>query len=106
MLPIIPIVLGIAGIASRVIGSGKTLVSKVAAPVQAVKAAAGAVRPPQTKLGRALTRALYGVCIVMLVWEVLGRQVLIPIICPELLLQLPPSMLDTVLELLLSLSVE
>lgn len=106
MLPIIPILIGVAGIASRAIGASKSLVSKVAAPVQAVKAVAGAVRPQQTKLGRALSKAVYLVCVVMLAWEILGRQVLIPILCPEMLLQLPPSMLDTVLELLVTVAAE
>lgn len=105
MLPILPILIGVAGIASRAIGAGKTLVNKVSSPVQAVKAAAGVARPA-TKFSRMLTRVVYMVCVVMLVWEILGRQVLIPILCPELLLQLPPSMLDTVLELLLSTAVE
>lgn len=105
MLPIIPILIGVAGIASRVVGAGKTLVNKVSAPATAAKVAVEALKP-KTKFGRSMSKIIYVVCVLMLSWEILGRQVLIPILCPELLLQLPPSMLDTVLELLLTVSAE
>lgn len=112
MLPIIPILLGVVGVATRAVGTIPTLLRKAAAPAVAAvvgRATAQPGGPPQRRrrrLPKFLARAIYAVVILMFLWEVVGRMILIPIFAPELLLRLPPPMLDQVMELLMTLPVE
>lgn len=113
MLPIIPILLGVVGVATRAVGTIPTLLRKAAAPAVAAvvgHATAQPDGPPQRRrrrrLPKFLSRAIYAVVILMFLWEVVGRMILIPIFAPELLLRLPAPMLDQVMELLMTLPVE
>lgn len=112
MLPILPILLGVVGVATRAVGTIPTLLRKAAAPAVAAvvgHATAQPDGPPQRRrrrLPKLLSRAMYAGVILMFLWEVVGRMILIPIFAPELLLRLPPSMLDQVMELLMTMPVE
>ena len=39
----------------------------------------------------------------LLLWEIVGRLIIIPLICPELTKELPPSCLDQILTLLMGM---
>lgn len=112
MLPILPILLGVVGVATRAVGTIPTLLRKAAAP--AVAAVVSNVATPtgdapkrrRRRLPKFLSRAMYAGVILMFLWEVVGRMILIPIFAPELLLRLPAPMLDQVMELLMTLPVE
>lgn len=113
MLPIVPILLGVAGAATRAVGTIPTILRKAAAPAVAAvvsRAASQPDGPPQRRsrrrLPKFLSRTMYAVVILMFLWEVVGRMILIPIFAPELLLRLPAPMLDQVMELLMTLPVE
>lgn len=113
MLPILPILLGVVGAATRAVGIVPTILRKAAAPAAAAvvgHATAQPDGPPQRRhrrhLPKFLSRALYTGVILMFLWEVVGRMILIPIFAPELLLRLPPSMLDQVMELLMTMPLE
>lgn len=109
MLPLIPILLGVVGVATRAVGAIPTIVRKAAVPAAvsaAVSAAASSQGGPRRRMPKFLSRSMYAVVILMLLWEVLGRMILIPIFAPEIMLRLPPSMLDQVMELLLTMPIE
>lgn len=111
MLPILPILLGVVGVATRAVGIVPTLLRKAAAPdVAAVVSNAaqsdGSPKRRRRRLPKFLSRTMYAVVILMFLWEVVGRMILIPIFAPELLLRLPAPMLDQVMELLMTLPVE
>lgn len=109
MLPLIPILLGVVGVATKAVGTIPTLLRKAAMPA-AVSAAVAATAPAQEarrrRMPKFLSRAMYAGVILMFLWEVVGRMILIPILAPELLLRLPPPMLDQVMELLLTMPIE
>lgn len=109
MLPILPILLGVVGVATRAVGTIPTLLRKAAAPAVAAVVSHAAQPdgpPPRRRLPKFLARTMYAVVILMFLWEVVGRMILIPIFAPELLLRLPAPMLDQVMELLMTLPVE
>lgn len=112
MLPIIPIILGVVGVATRAVGTIPTLLRKAAVPaaVSAVVSHAASSAPngapARRRIPKFLSRAMYAGVILMFLWEVVGRMILIPIFAPELLLRLPAPMLDQVMELLMTLPVE
>lgn len=108
MLPIIPTLLGVVGVATRAVGTIPTLLRKAAAPTVVSNAAQpdGSPKRRRRRLPKFLARTMYAVVILMLLWEVVGRMILIPIFAPELLLRLPAPMLDQVMELLMTLPVE
>lgn len=112
MLPILPILLGVVGAATRAVGTIPTILRKAAAPAVAAvvgHATAQPDGPPQRRrrrLPKFLSRAMYAGVILMFLWEVVGRMILIPIFAPELLLRLPAPMLDQVMELLMTMPLE
>lgn len=111
MLPIIPIILGVVGVATKAVGTIPTLLRKAAVPAAVSAVVSHAAAPAQgapvrRRLPKFLSRAMYAGVILMFLWEVVGRMILIPILAPELLLRLPPPMLDQVMELLLTMPIE
>lgn len=111
MLPIVPILLGVVGVATRAVGTIPTLLRKAAAPAVAAVVGHATAQPDshhqrRRRLPKFLSRTMYAVVILMFLWEVVGRMILIPIFAPELLLRLPAPMLDQVMELLMTMPLE
>lgn len=97
-LPIIPVITSIVGVASKVIDLVPALKRKFGDTENKI------TRVSNTKLSKAMSSIMYAGLVLVFLWEILGRMVIIPMFWPELMPQLPASILDQTLDLITNMS--